>query len=180
MARRMLSIAVVALLAVVATGCASLLPVRTTTVESVDIPRYMGLWYEVASVKQFFSIGLVGTTATYTLRDDGVVEVVNQGRYFSPKGPPSIVRGTAVPVDSSGARLNVSFSGTNSASPPGNYWIVALDPDYQWAVVSNPSGTACFILSRAPAISAELRAELLEAASAARVDVSNVTDTPQP
>lgn len=180
MPRLPLRSAVLTAFVVLATACTSMLPVRATTVESVDIPRYMGLWYEVASVKQFFSIGLVGTTATYTLRDDGVVEVVNQGRYFSPQGPLSIIRGTAVAVDPSGARLNVSFTGTNPGTPPGNYWIVALDPDYQWAVVSDPSGTSCFILSRTPTISAELRAQLLERAAAAGVDVSNVTDTPQP
>ena len=128
-------------------GCAPMPAPVTTTVESVDLVRYLGTWYELGSVKQFFSVGLVNTTAEYSLLPSGNVKVVNTGRYFSAAGPQSQVVGSAVPVDSSNARLNVSFSGSNSATPPGNYWIVDLDPDYQWAIVSDATGKSGFILS---------------------------------
>lgn len=161
-------------------ACTPMAPTRTTTVESVDVGRYLGTWYEVASVKQFFSVGLVGSKATYTARPDGSVGVFNSGNYFSFEGPLSTIEGSAYPVDASNARLNVSFNGPPSADPPGNYWIVDLDPDYQWAIVSDPTGVSCFILSRTRSISPELRAELLARAAAKGVDISNVTETPQP
>lgn len=163
----------------IAAACTPAGPVRTTTVASVDVGRYVGTWYEIASVKQFFSIGLVNTTANYSPLPDGSIQVVNSGRYFTKDGPLSTIVGSAVPVDSSNARLNVSFTGSNSAQPPGNYWIVDLDPDYQWAVVSDPTGTSCFLLTRTPTVTPELRAELLARAAAAGVDISNVTETPQ-
>jgi lipocalin len=152
---------------------------QVTTVDAVDIPRYMGLWYEIASVKQFFSVGLVGTTAEYALEPGGV-KVVNTGRYFGPDGPISTITGSAVPVDASGARLNVSFTGANSADGPGNYWIVVLDPEYRYAVVSDPTGQSCFVLSRTKTISAELLDELLATAAERGVATGGVTLTPQP
>ena len=167
-------------LATFATACAPDAPPRTSTVASVDVARYLGTWYEVASVKQFFSVGLVGSTAQYSLNPDGSIRVFNSGNYFTFDGPPSTIVGSAVPVDASNARLNVSFSGYNSADGPGNYWIVDLDPDYQWAVVSDPTGVSCFILSRTRTISPELRADLLARAAAKGVDTSNVTETLQP
>lgn len=178
---RRTSILVIASLALTlgATACVPPGPTTTTTVESVDIERYAGTWYEIASVKQFFSVGLVNTTANYSLLPNGSVKVVNSGNYFFDGGPESIITGTAVPVDSSNARLNVSFTGTNSANPPGNYWIVDLDPDYQWAIVSNPTGTSGFLLTRTPTVSDELRAELVNRAAAKGVDISNLTVTPQ-
>jgi len=152
----------------------------TSTVPTVDVTRYLGTWYEIASVKQFFSIGLVGSRAEYSLRPDGSIQVINVGRYFSFDGPESSILGSAVPVDSSNARLNVSFNGIPSADPPGNYWIVDLDPDYQWAIVSDPTGRSGFILSRTRSVTPELRAELTARAAAKGVDVANLTETPQP
>ena len=161
-------------------ACAPAGPARTTTVASVDVGRYLGTWYEVASVKQFFSVGLVDTTANYSLNPDGSIKVLNTGRYFTKDGPVSTITGSAVPVDATNAKLNVSFTGTNSGQAPGNYWIVDLDPDYQWAIVSDPTGLSCFLLSRTPTISSELRADLLARAAAKGVDISNVTETLQP
>jgi len=163
-----------------AVGCTPPGSAVTTPVASVDVSRYLGTWYEIASVKQFFSVGLVNTTANYSLLPDGSIRVVNSGNYFFKGGPLSTITGTAVPVDATNAKLNVSFTGSNSSQPPGNYWIVALDPDYQWAVVSDPTGLSCFVLARTPTIDPALKADLLARAAAAGVNTSNVTDTPQP
>ncbi len=169
-----------AAVAVALSACAPAPPPRTTTVESVEVERYLGTWYEVASVKQFFSFGLVGTTANYSLDDDGSIRVFNSGNYFTFDGPPSTIVGSAIPVDASNARLHVDFTGFNSGQGPGNYWIVDLDADYQWAIVSDPTGESCFLLSRTRTISPELRAELLARAAARGVNTSNVTETLQP
>lgn len=172
-------LALLAVTAVAAAACAPMTPARTTTVDQVDVERYLGTWYEVGSVKQFFSIGLVNTKAVYSLRPDGLIRVENSGRYFAPFGPESRIVGSAAPVDSSNARLNVTFIGTAAPTPPGNYWIVDLDEDYQWAIVSDPTGQSGFLLSRDRSVSDELYAELIVRARNAGVNTSNLTRTPQ-
>jgi lipocalin len=119
----------------------------------VDVPQYMGKWYEQGSVRQFFSLGLVNTTATYTLLDDGNVKVENFGQYFGPNGPAVTIEGLAVPGNAYNTRLNVGFGGLfgpaqPSAEEPGNYWIIDYAPDYSWAIVSDPDGSSGFILTR--------------------------------
>ncbi len=167
-------------LVLLAAACAPTAPARTSTVPAVDVSRYLGTWYEIASVKQFFSLGLVGSTANYSLNPDGSLRVFNSATYFSFDGPPSEIVGSAVPVDSSNARLNVAFFGENSSQGPGNYWIVDLDPNYQWSIVSDPTGETCFLLSRTRTVSDALRAELLTRASSKGVNIANVTETLQP
>ena len=73
----------------------------------------------------------------------------------------------------------MSFAGPPSPNPPGNYWIVDLDADYQWAIVSDPTGTSAFLLSRTRQVSPELYAELVERAAAKGVSTANLTPTPQ-
>ena len=131
----------------------------------VDVNSYLGTWYEVGSVRQFFSIGLVNTTANYTDNGDGTIGVENSGNYFFNNGPESRIFGTAVPLNLDNNRLNVTFFGPPSASEPGNYWIVDLDPDYQWAVVSDQSGLTGFLLSRTRTVPDALYQELLGRAS---------------
>lgn len=131
----------------------------------VDIDSYLGTWYEVGSVKQFFSIGLVNTTAVYSLDTDGSIKVENSGNYFFDNGPESSIVGVALPVDATDNKLNVTFFGPASDHPPGNYWVVDLDPDYQWAIVSDPTGLSGFLLSRTRTVSADFYQELLDRAS---------------
>ena len=177
-ARRAATIALIPLALLLGAACNPLGPPKTT-VAAVDVDRFAGRWYEVASIPQFFSIGLVNTTATYTPQPDGTIKVVNAGRYVTKDGPLSTITGSAVALDSTNSRLNVSFAGPPSRTGPGNYWIVDLDPDYQWAIVSDPAGATGFILTRTPQISAALRAELLARAAAKGVDVDRITTTRQ-
>jgi lipocalin len=176
--RRMLAIPVAAL-AVLGLASCTMAPPVTTTVPSVDLNRYLGTWYEVGSVKQFFSVGLVNTSAQYSLNPSGTVRVENSGRYFTADGPESRIIGAAAVVDPSNARLNVTFAGAPSTAPPGNYWIVDLDPDYQWAIVSDPTGNSAFFLTRARTVTPEFYDELIARAAAKGVKTSNITPTPQ-
>ena len=118
----------------------------------VDINQYAGKWYEQGSVRQFFSLGLVNTTATYTPLPDGSVKVENSGQYFGPNGPEVNIVGSAVPVNAFNTRLNVGFpgffGGQPTATEPGNYWILDYAPDYSWAIVGDPNGTSGYILTR--------------------------------
>lgn len=177
-ARRLIAVPVAAL-AVLGLASCTMAPPVTTTVPSVDLNRYLGTWYEVGSVKQFFSVGLVNTMAQYSLNPSGTVRVENSGRYFTADGPESRIIGSAAVVDPSNARLNVTFAGTASTAPPGNYWIVDLDPDYQWAIVSDPTGNSAFFLSRTRSVTPAFYDELLARAAAKGVKTSNITPTPQ-
>ncbi|ORB31538.1 lipocalin family protein [Mycolicibacterium parafortuitum] len=146
---------------------------------AVDLARYLGTWFEVGSVKQFFSIGLVNTKAVYSLNTDGSIKVENSGNYFFNNGPQSSIVGAALPVDPADNKLNVRFFGPPSATPPGNYWIVDLDPDYRWAVVTDSTGLSGFLLTRDPIVSPDFYRELLARASVNGVK-GRITPTRQP
>lgn len=145
----------------------------------VDLDRYLGTWFEVGSVKQFFSIGLVNTKAVYSPNPGGSIKVENSGNYFFNNGPKSTIVGSAVPINDANNKLNVAFFGSPSTRPPGNYWIVDLDPDYGWAVVTDSTGFSGFLLSRDPIVSDAFYQELLDRASVYGVK-NRITPTRQP
>jgi apolipoprotein D and lipocalin family protein len=135
-----------------AAGCAGtttsrlhLPPLRT--VAHVELDRYLGTWYEIASFPQRFQRGCVASTATYTARPDGQLGVVNRCRKGTLSGPEKSVSGRARVVDrSSNAKLEVSFFRPFW----GDYWIVDLGADYEYAAVGHPSRDYLWILSRTP------------------------------
>jgi apolipoprotein D and lipocalin family protein len=121
-------------------------------VPSVDLKRYQGVWHEVARLPNRFQNKCArDTTATYTLRPDGKVEVLNQCREAS--GKISSAKGTAKLADKNGpaSKLRVTFFWPFY----GNYWIIDLDPDYQWAVIGEPGRKYFWILSRTPILPQE-------------------------
>ena len=131
-------------------ACASGPPPATLeVVPRVDLGRYAGRWYEIASFPQRFQRGCTDSRADYRLRDDGTVEVRNSclrgGRVDTAEGRAWVVGTTT------GAKLKVSFFWPFR----GDYWIVDLDPDYRWAVVGHPDRTYGWILSRTPAMDEE-------------------------
>lgn len=129
-------------------GCSALLD-PLETVESVDIERYAGKWYEIARYPFGPQAGCTGTTAEYTPRDDGRVTVLNTCYLNSLDGEKQTIEGTARVVDEeTNAKLAVSFFAFFEAP----YWIIDLDPDYQWAVVGTPIRTNLWILSRTPTL----------------------------
>ncbi|MGA3295477.1 MAG: lipocalin family protein [Candidatus Acidiferrales bacterium] len=118
-------------------------------VPQVDLQRYTGTWYEVARYANRFQRSCNrDTTATYTLRDDGKIKVVNACR--TKQGNLKKIEGTARIADrTSNAKLKVTFFWPFY----GNYWIIDLDPEYKYAVVGEPSRKYLWILSRTPAMS---------------------------
>jgi len=158
-------------------------PVVTTPAvpasEPVDPAQFAGTYYEQGSVKQFFSIGLVNTKATYSLNPDDTIRVENSGNYFFNRGPKSSIVGSAVPVNEANTALNVGFFGSSpSANPPGNYTILAKAPDYSWVIVSDPSGQSGYILTRDKNITPEQYQQLLVQARLLGVR-GNITPTVQ-
>lgn len=144
------------LLAMLSLGCASttqrlkLPPLQV--VEKVDLNRYLGTWYEIASFPQSFQRGCTGTQATYSLRPDGDIKVLNRCHLDTLDGAEKVATGRARVVDAtSNAKLEVSFFGPFW----GDYWVIQLDPDYRYAVVGNPTRDYLWILSRTPALDGE-------------------------
>jgi apolipoprotein D and lipocalin family protein len=126
-------------------------PLRT--VPRVDLGRYAGTWYEIAAFPQRFQRGCTATSATYALRPDGDVDVVNRCRLESPQGPEKVATGRARVVDrETNAKLEVSFFRPFW----GEYWIIDLAEDYGYAVVGHPSRDYLWILARTPRMSPEL------------------------
>ena len=118
-----------------------------TVVESVDLQRYLGKWYEIASYPAWFQKGCTASTADYRLLPDGRIQVTNSCRKGSLDGKLKESKGKAEVVDTAtNAKLKVWFFWPFK----GNYWIIDLDPDYQWAVVGEPSRKYLWILSRTP------------------------------
>ncbi len=141
-------------LGVVVSGCSQTTTERLqlaplTTVPEVDLERYLGTWYEIASYPQRFQEGCTGTTATYSLREDGQIDVLNKCRKGSLDGPEDVAEGRARVVDrTSNAKLEVTFFWPFW----GDYWIIDLGSDYEYAVVGHPSRDYLWILSRTPTL----------------------------
>ncbi len=151
------------------------------TVDYVDIERYMGTWYQISANETFFNENLVGVTATYTLQDDGTVEVLNRGFENTLDGPLNEIYGTATVVDKqTNAKLSVSFPTVPINFPFANYLIVVLDQtDYQYAAVTDPAGTTLFILSRTPSMSPTTYAVIIDELEAIGVRTDRLVITPQ-
>jgi apolipoprotein D and lipocalin family protein len=147
------------------------------TVPSVDLSRYTGTWYEVASIPQFFSLGCHNTTATYTAQDNGIIKVENKCRLGAFNGPLNYISGKAKAVDNTNAKLNVTF--VNTFGPGSNYWIIELASDYSYSVVSDPSQNTLFILSRTPRMSNVILEDIFERLEMMGFDVSKIAMTPQ-
>lgn len=129
------------------------------TVESVDLERYAGLWYEIARYPNSFETNCEGVTAEYALRDDGRVAVTNTCREGSVDGPERRSEGVARVVEGSGgSKLKVKFAPEWVPFASGDYWILHLEPDYSAAVIGAPSGKYLWVLSR----TAKLKDDTLE------------------
>jgi apolipoprotein D and lipocalin family protein len=128
------------------------------TVDHVDLSRYVGTWYEIASYPQSFQEGCTGTTATYTLREDGEIDVLNRCRKGSLQGEEDSAEGRARVIDTkTNAKLEVSFFWPFW----GDYWIIDLDSEYQYAVVGHPSRDYLWILSREPILDSTTYEQIL-------------------
>jgi apolipoprotein D and lipocalin family protein len=151
-------------------GCKNHPPLRT--VAQVDLERYAGLWYEVASFPARFQRGCTCTTAEYTPMD-GYIRVENNCKREEGR---SGITGKAFPVKGSGnARLKVQFFWPFRAP----YYIIALADDYSWAVVGTPSRKYLWLLSRIPVIDNDLYFEMVQQAKALGFDTTKLVKTPQ-
>jgi len=143
-----------------------------TTVKELDISRYLGTWYEIARFPHSFEKGLVGVTATYSMRPDGKIKVLNQGRKNSLDGELSSAVGKAkIPDPSKPGNLKVSFFWIFYAE----YNVLELDPEYQYALIGSSNEKYLWILSRNPEMDEKTYQMLVEKARLRGYDVVNFT-----
>jgi apolipoprotein D and lipocalin family protein len=134
---------------------------QLVTVKQVDLNRYAGLWYELAKIPNSFQDQCAyGTTAEYQIQKDGSIQVIN--KCYDENGEPDIADGVANVVDNkSNAKLEVSFVSFLGIRPFwGDYWIIGLDENYQWAVIGTPSRKYGWILSRKQSLPDETMQEV--------------------
>ena len=146
-------------------------------VQSVDLERYAGRWFEIARYDVSFQRGCEGVTAQYRPLEDGEIEVINACRKDGLDGEVDTITGRARVVDGSGgAKLKVSFFGPFFL---GDYWVIDLAQDYSWAVVSEPRGRFLWILSRTPQMDEAVLADRLTWLAAQGYDTDALRFTQQ-
>lgn len=149
---------IVALLQVACTG----LPKGMTAVEDFDSQRYLGTWYEIARLDHSFEQGLTQVSATYSMRKDGGIKVVNKGYSEEDKEWQEAV-GKAYFVDGAETgHLKVSFFGPFY----GSYIIFKMDQvDYQYAFISSYNHDYLWLLSRTPEVSDAVKKDFIDTAA---------------
>jgi apolipoprotein D and lipocalin family protein len=157
-------------------------PPAIAPVASLDVPRYMGTWYEIAKYPNRFQKDCAGfTSATYRLRADKTVEVLNRCRRAD--GGMDEAAGTARQVGKAdAATLKVRFAPAWLSFLPmvwGDYWVIDLDPGYRLAAVSDPRREYLWILSRTPTVPREVYAALLARLEKQGFDLAKLQTTPQ-
>lgn len=148
-----------------------------TVVKELNLEKYLGTWYELARYNHKFERGLVGVTANYSIREDGKIKVLNSGYKKSLDGKLSKATGKAFlpdPVSEPG-KLKVSFFWNFY----GDYFVMELDEDYQWAIIGSSSDSFLWILSRTPQLEPALYDELLDKIKSRGYDLSSLIKVEQ-
>lgn len=153
------------------------------TVPSVDLQRYAGRWFEIARFPNRFQRDCQGDVVVfYTVRPDGRLDVDN--RCHKRDGSTDRASGVArlATDDGSNSKLEVRFAPAWLSLLPavwGDYWIVALDPGYQLAVVGSPDRDYLWVLSRDPAPPEADVTRMIEIARGQGFDVTRLERTTQ-
>ena len=144
------------------------------TVDTVDLDRYMGTWYEIMRLPNSFQSDCWNSTAEYEIIDSETVRVINRCREDSVRGEESSVTGKAWVVEgSNNSKLKVSFFWPFK----GDYWILELDENYQWVAVGAPSREYLWIMARQPRWDAVPLEDLKRRLAAKGFDVSKLIAT---
>ena len=146
------------------------IPKGVKAVSPFDAKRYMGKWYEISRKDFMFEKNLDNTTAEYSIMDNGEIKVVNSGHNFK-TGKHKQAIGKAKFVGSSNeAKLKVSFFGPFYAG----YNVLALDPEYQYALVGGKNFKYLWILSRSKTIPDHIKTEYLQKAKELGYDTGDL------
>lgn len=152
------------------------------TVSSVDLKQYSGTWYEIARYPNKFQDQCVGnTTATYTIKKENKIEVLNQ--CVKENGTVDKAKGEARIIDkNTNAKLEVRFAPkflSFISAVWGDYWIIDLDENYKYAAIGDPKREYFWILSREPQLDDSTYQNILRRAEAKGFNPAKVIKTPQ-
>jgi apolipoprotein D and lipocalin family protein len=153
-----------------------------TTIAALEVPRYLGSWYEIAKYPNSFQKKCVANTqAHYSLLGDGQLQVVNRCRLAD--GQTSEAIGAAKQLGAaSSAKLKVRFAPAWLSFIPmvwGDYWVIDLDPAYQLVAVAEPQREYLWILSRTPKVDSKSYQALLERQTQKGFDINKLELSPQ-
>lgn len=151
-------------------------------VERIDLDRYLGTWFEIASIPQFFQRKCVrDTRATYSAAEAALIRVENV--CTRDDGGRDKAEGRARRADADNpSKLEVTFLelfGEYRFWISGGYWVIALDADYQWAVVGHPSRRFGWVLARDRRLSPIALAEIVGRIKSQGYDACEFVVTPQ-
>ena len=150
------------------------------SISALDVPRYMGTWYEIAKFPAWFQKKCVSDTrAEYTLQPDGRVQVINRCRQDSGEMKEALGSGRQI-GDAASSKLEVRFAPAWLAFLPavwGNYWVIDLDPAYQLAAVSEPKREYLWILSKSTKVDPGTYTALLARLSSQGFDLKRLEKT---
>lgn len=146
-------------------GCTKL-TVDNSVVDSLDVNRYLGEWYEIARYDHRFERGMENTRAIYSMRNDGMIDVINTG---VKDGERKESKGKAKLTDTP-ALLRVSFFGPFYS----DYRVMMLDADYQYALIGSGSDDYLWILSRKPLLPDTVKQQVIKEAQRRGYDTSKL------
>ncbi len=148
------------------------------TASYVEIERYVGKWYAITSLPQFFSRGCIAQSAEYEILSPNSVSVLNT--CFKRNGKTSTITGKAVVVNpNTNAELEVTFDNffTRLFKVKGDYTIIKLDPDYEYVMVGSKDRKSLWIMARETTMPAKVLQEYVDFASSIGFDVSKLEDS---
>lgn len=158
---------VYSLLIVLIVGCKS--QEMLTTVEDLNLSRYQGTWYEIARLPNSFERGLTSVTATYSIKENGKIQVINQG--YKAGDRKKSIKGVAwVPSKEYPGRLKVRFFWPFS----GDYYVIAIDDDYNYALVGSPSRKFLWLLAKQPVMPEQVYDQYLALAREANFNIEEL------
>ena len=143
----------------------------------VDISRYMGTWYVIGNIPNFFEKDLVASTETYSPgKEPGDIDIKFQGRVKTFDGKIKTIPQTAKVLDMNvGSEWKVRIFFWLRVP----YLIMDVDPEYQWTLVGYPDRSLIWIMARTPTMNEALYASLLEKAKLQGYDISKIVKIPQ-
>ena len=155
------------------TACSSKNP-PLQTVEKVELNKYLGSWYEIARYEHFFEKDCKNVVANYSMMDEKTIKVINKCTKIQTNEKKEATA-RAYATDESNSKLKVSFFRPFY----GDYWVLMLDENYEYAVVGTPNREYLWILARQKTISEEVKNEILRKLPTLGFDTSKLIWTIQ-
>ena len=172
--KKIVSFCCIALLSIFFVSCSTKQETDLQTVKKVDLQRYLGDWYEIARYEHKFQKDCKNVKANYSLREDKKIQVVNSCTKISTNEFKD-AKAVAYSVDETNSKLKVSFFRPFY----GDYWVLILDENYEYAVVGTPNREYLWILARDKKLPLKIQNDILEKLPSLGFDISKLLWTMQ-